>query len=74
NHDHHHSGIGLLTPAMLHYGPAEAVTQQRQAVLQAAYLTHPERFVKGLPLPPAIPTQVWINPPPLTRPSPQEQH
>jgi len=74
NHDHHHSGIGLLTPAMLHYGQAEAVTQQRQAVLQVAYCAHPERFVKGLPLPPAIPTQVWINPPPPTRPAPQEQH
>lgn len=63
NHDHHHSGIGLLTPAMLHYGQAEVVTQHREQVLQAAYQTHPERFVKGLPLPPLVPTEVWINPP-----------
>lgn len=37
NHDHHHSGIGLLTPAMLHSGQAQTVIQQRQQVLQAAY-------------------------------------
>lgn len=68
NHDHYHSGIGLLTPAMLHYGQAETVMQQRQQVLQAAYLAHPERFVKGLPMPPTIPTEVWINPPVATAP------
>jgi putative transposase len=74
NHDHYHSGIGLLTPAMLHYGQAETVMQQRQQVLQAAYLAHPERFVKGLPMPPAIPTEVWINPPVATAPQQHEQH
>ncbi|WP_390883521.1 IS3 family transposase [Kovacikia minuta] len=74
NHDHHHSGIGLLTPAILHYGQAPAVTQQRQQVLQAAYLTHPERFVKGLPMPPAIPTEAWINPPVVSTAQGQEQH
>lgn len=63
NHDHHHSGIGLLTPAALHYGQAQALTQHRGQVLQAAYHTHPERFVHGLPQPPAVPTEVWINPP-----------
>jgi putative transposase len=74
NHDHRHSGIGLLTPAMLHYGQAQVVAQQRQQVLQAAYLSHPERFVKGLPLPPAVPAQAWINPPVATRSSQQQQH
>ena len=74
NQDHRHSGIGLLTPATLHYGQAQSVTQKRQQVLQAAYFTHPERFVKGLPRPPVIPTQVWINPPPTTGSAPQEQH
>lgn len=74
NQDHRHSGIGLLTPAMLHYGQAQSVTHQRQQVLQAAYHTHPERFVKGLPLPPAVPTQVWINPPVATSSSQQGQH
>jgi putative transposase len=74
NHDHHHSGIGLLTPALLHHGQAQSVLQQRQQVLQDAYLTHPERFVKGLPLPPAVPTQVWINSPAATTSSRQGQH
>ena len=68
NHDHHHNGIGLLTPASLHYGQAHAITQHRRQVLQVAYQTHPERFVRGSPQPPSVPTQVWINPPiPTTR-------
>jgi putative transposase len=74
NHDHHHNGIGLLTPAILHYGQAPVVTQQRQQVLQAAYHTHPERFVKGLPMLPAIPTKAWINPPVISSAQGQEQH
>jgi putative transposase len=68
NHEHHHSGIGWLTPAMLHYGQAEHVVQQRQQVLLAAYLAHPERFVQGQPSPPSVPTEVWINP---LQPNPQ---
>lgn len=68
NHEHHHSGIGWLTPAMLHYDQAEHVVQQRQQVLLAAYLAHPERFVQGQPSPPSVPTEVWINPP---QPNPQ---
>ncbi len=63
NDEHYHSGIGLLTPAMLHYGAAERVRDQRQRALSAAYAAHPERFVQGLPAPPALPTAVWINPP-----------
>jgi putative transposase len=66
NSEHHHSGIGLLTPETLHYGRAEAVTAARQEVLLAAYTAHPERFVNKLPKPPAVPTAVWINPPKLT--------
>jgi len=38
----------------------------RTGVLAAAYATHPERFVAGAPRPPARPTAVWINPPPIT--------
>ena len=63
NDEHYHSGIGLVTPAMLHYGAAERVRDQRQRALSAAYAAHPERFVQGLPAPPALPTAVWINPP-----------
>jgi putative transposase len=65
NHQHHHTGIALLTPADVHYGRADEMIAQRQAVLNAAYLQHPARFVKGSPVPPQLPTAVWINPPKL---------
>jgi putative transposase len=63
NHQHHHSGLALLTPATVHYGQAQAVLERRQETLQAAYATHPERFVRGVPHPPSLPTEVWINKP-----------
>jgi putative transposase len=63
NHDHHHSALGLMTPAVVHYGQAEAVIEQRQQVLQAAYAAHPERFVRGEPKAPTLPKEVWINKP-----------
>ena len=63
NDEHYHSGIGLLTPAMLHYGQAPQIIASRQATLGNAYATHPERFVKGPPKPPELPSAVWINPP-----------
>jgi putative transposase len=63
NDEHYHSGIGLLTPAMLHYGEAEKVIADRRNVLQAAYAEYPQRFVQGCPKPQAIPVAVWINPP-----------
>ncbi len=63
NAEHRHTGIGLLTPAMVHYGQAEAVRAQRADVLAAAYAAHPERFVRKPPEPPAVPDTVWINPP-----------
>jgi putative transposase len=63
NHQHHHWGLGLLTPVVVHTGQAQAVLAARQAVLAAAYDAHPERFVKQPPRPPALPREVWINPP-----------
>ena len=63
NCEHRHSGIGLLTPEMVHYGKAEAVTSQRRIVLASAFYAHPERFVRGLPVPPSLPEAAWINKP-----------
>ena len=63
NQEHRHSGLGLLMPAMVHGGRADAVVAARQAVLTAAAATHPERFVRGQPTPPAVPVAAWINPP-----------
>lgn len=63
NEQHHHSGLGLLTPADVHAGRGETVRQQRQAVLQQAFQAHPERFVHGAPQPDKLPEAAWINPP-----------
>jgi putative transposase len=63
NYEHHHSALGLLTPADIHFGRAQSILDQRQQVLQAAYLKNPERFVKGLSAPAHFPSAVWINPP-----------
>jgi putative transposase len=63
NDDHRHSGIGMMTPAMVHHGMAATVREKRQATLDIAYAAHPERFVRRPPTPPNLPSQVWINKP-----------
>jgi putative transposase len=63
NSEHRHSGIGLMTPEMVHYGKGEQLTSQRRIVLASAFETHPERFVRGRPQPPSLPEAVWINKP-----------
>ncbi len=63
SHTHRHSGIGLMTPAAVHYGRAGALYDERARVLATAFAANPQRFVRGLPLPPALPTAAWINPP-----------
>ena len=63
NTEHHHSGIGLLTPEDVHLGRAATRIAARAEVLASAYAAHPDRFVRGVPRPGAAPTAVWINPP-----------
>jgi putative transposase len=63
NHQHRHSGIGLMTPAAVHHGHAKALHAERARVLEAAYATTPERFVRRPPRPPALPAAAWINKP-----------
>jgi putative transposase len=60
---HHHSALGWLTPYDVHHGLAEQRLVERTAVLQTAFAAIPERFVRGLPTPPALPREVWINKP-----------
>jgi putative transposase len=63
NFEHHHSGIALVTPADVHHGRAEQSIDARQAVLDVALATHPERLVGRPPQPPRLPQVVWVNKP-----------
>jgi putative transposase len=62
NQDHHHAGIGLMTPDQVHYGQADQVHAARQITLDGAFRRNPERFVRKEE-PPAKPIATWINPP-----------
>jgi putative transposase len=63
NKEHRHSGIGLLTPESVHFGFAQDIRMAREEVLRIAYQAHPERFVRKIPAPPAVPDAAWINKP-----------
>ena len=66
NTEHRHGGICLLTPHDVHHGRAHTMIEQRRRILEDAWITHPERFVRGRPKPSPLPEAVWINPPNLT--------
>ena len=70
NHAHRHSGIGLHTPAEVHYGRHHTVRANREDTLAAARAAHPQRFSTTRLLPKILdlPDQVWINKP---EPEPQ---
>lgn len=64
NHTHHHTGIGLNTPADVHYGLAAGRTLERAATLAAARVRNPERFSSDQsPKILTLPTVTWINNP-----------
>ncbi|BDE04907.1 IS3 family transposase [Vulcanimicrobium alpinum] len=63
NNEHRHSGIAMLTPAMVHHGQADRVLAARHDVMLAAYRAKPERFIGGSPKRIVLPPAVWINPP-----------
>ncbi len=60
---HHHSSLGWLTRWEVHYGHAAQRLSNRKLVLRQAFEANPERFVRGVPTPPTLPTAVWINRP-----------
>jgi putative transposase len=70
NTDHYHSGIGFLTPENVRYGRAEQIIKERQAVLNAAFIKHPEWFKGKMPKPIILPPAVWINKPALPKSDP----
>ena len=64
NHEHRHTGIGLHTPADVHFGLATDKAADRRAVLIDARARHPHRF--GTTHAPKIldlPDTAWINRP-----------
>jgi len=64
NHTHHHTGIGLNTPADVHYGLATVKANARRAVLVAARARNPERFHSTQdPKILTTPNTAWINKP-----------
>ena len=63
NKEHHHSGIGLITPEQLHYDLAQEIYDQRCLILKKAFDKNPGRFRGKIPQPPALPEAAWINKP-----------
>ncbi|PQZ93067.1 IS3 family transposase [Arthrobacter sp. MYb227] len=64
NHDHQHSGLGLHTPANMHFGLADLLAAKRTQTLAAARARHPERFsTTNDPKILAMPEAAWINNP-----------
>jgi putative transposase len=57
------TGIGLHTPASVHYGTAHEIRTQRAHTLDAAFTANPDRSRGRRPTPPALPTIAWINDP-----------
>jgi putative transposase len=63
NNQHHHSGIGLMTPHVVHYGLAQDAFKARRKVCFPPMKKHLERFVRKVPRPFPLPQAAWINPP-----------
>jgi transposase InsO family protein len=61
NTEHHHSGIGLMSPDVVHHDRAGALTARRATTLDAAFIAHPNRFKGIAPQPPKLPDAAWIN-------------
>lgn len=62
NAEHRHSGIAWHTPQSVFNGSWIDVQHARQATLDAAWQTNPQRFRKR-PTSPRLPIEVWINDP-----------
>uniref|UniRef100_Q07N30 Integrase n=1 Tax=Rhodopseudomonas palustris (strain BisA53) TaxID=316055 RepID=Q07N30_RHOP5 len=49
NQDHHHAGIGLMTPDQVHYGQANQVHAARQITLDGAFGKKPNASSESSP-------------------------
>lgn len=63
NDEHQHSGLAMFTPAEVHYGRVEEQLTAKQAVVDAAFEPHPDRFPHRRPVVKRPRAEVWINPP-----------
>jgi transposase InsO family protein len=64
NHEHRHTGIGLHTPADVHFGLATDKAADRRTVLTQARARYPHRFgTVGAPKILDLPDTAWINRP-----------
>jgi putative transposase len=65
NHEHRHTGIGLHTPADVHFGLAAVKAANRRTILAEARARHPHRFggITTAPKMLDLPDTVWINRP-----------
>lgn len=64
NHTHRHTGIGMNTPADVHYGLAAGKALERSKTLAAARAQNPERFNTSTdPKILTLPGTTWINKP-----------
>ena len=75
NHVHRHAGIGLHTPASVHYGTAGEIRAQRAVTLDAAYAANPARFGHRRPAATRScpPSPGSTNPPPKHSSNPHEK-
>lgn len=71
NHHHRHTGIGMHTPADVHYGLADTIDKDRDTALDTARHAHPQRFGTRATTRPKILNRepaAWINQPPTDQP------
>jgi len=63
NDEHHHSSLGYLTPAQVHFGAHGPILDRRAITLARAFELNPNRFVRGRSIPKRPQPVVWINRP-----------
>ena len=63
NHEHRHSGIGLMTPAAVHHERAHDSTPQAHRRARRSLHATPRTVRAPATRPPKLPTAAWINKP-----------
>jgi putative transposase len=64
NYTHYHSGLEGFTPHQVFSGDVQKIAKTRQAALDKAFYTNPNRFSQGCPIVKLPPKEVSINPVP----------